>query len=61
MIVNPQQHVYQAVHTINKKSNSRFTVKEGRDADNLDATQNWSTTKTTEFISKYTEGMIAFE
>jgi hypothetical protein len=28
MDVNPQQHMHQAVHTINKKSNSRFTVKE---------------------------------
>jgi hypothetical protein len=58
MVVNPQQHMHQAVHTINKKSNSRFTVKEGNGAKNLDATQNWSTTKTNEFIYKYTEGMI---
>jgi hypothetical protein len=27
MVVNPQQHMHQSVHTINKKSNSRFTVK----------------------------------
>jgi hypothetical protein len=40
MVVNPQQHMHQAVHTINKKSNSRFIVKEGHDAKNLDATQN---------------------
>jgi hypothetical protein len=61
MVVNPQQHMHQAVHTINKKSNSRFTVKKGRDAKNLDATQNWSATKTNEFISKYAEGVIAFQ
>jgi hypothetical protein len=59
MVVNPQQNIFQAVHTINKKSNSRFTVQEGYDAKNLDATQNWSATKTNEFISKYSEGMIA--
>jgi hypothetical protein len=40
MVVNPQQHMHQAVHTINKKSNSRFTVKEGHDAKNPDTTQN---------------------
>jgi hypothetical protein len=40
MVVNPQQHMYQTVHTINKNSNSRFTVKEFRGATNLDATQN---------------------
>jgi hypothetical protein len=61
MVVNPQQHMHQAVHTINKKSNSIFTVKEGHDAKNIDATQNWSATKTNLFISKYTEGMIAFQ
>jgi hypothetical protein len=61
MVVNPQQHMHQAVHTINKKSNWRFTLKEGRDANNLDATQNWSATKTNEFISKYAEGVIAFQ
>jgi hypothetical protein len=61
MVVNPQQHMHQAVHTINKKSNSRFTGKEGHDAKTLDATQNWSATKTNLFISKYAEGMIAFQ
>jgi hypothetical protein len=61
MVVNPQQHMHQAVHTINKKFNSRFTVKEGHDAKNLDATQNWSATKANEFISKCAEGMIAFQ
>jgi hypothetical protein len=61
MVVNPQQHMYQAVHTISKNSNSRFTVKEGHDANNLDATQNWSATKTNLFMSKYAEGMIAFQ
>jgi hypothetical protein len=61
MVVNPQQHLHQAVHTINKKSNSRLTVKEGHDAKNFDATQNWSAIKTDLFISKYTEGMIAFQ
>jgi hypothetical protein len=61
MVVNPQQHMHQAVHTINKKSNSRFTVKDGHDAKNLGATQNGSATKTNLFISKYTEGMIAFQ
>jgi hypothetical protein len=40
MVLNPQQHMHQSVHTINKKSNSRSTVKEGHDAKNLDATQN---------------------
>jgi hypothetical protein len=49
-----------AVHTINKKSNSRFTVKEGHDAKNLDATQHWSSKKNL-FISKYAEGMIALQ
>jgi hypothetical protein len=61
MVVNPQQHMYQVVHTINKKSNSIFTVKEGHDANNIDITQNWSTTKTNLFISKHAEGMIAFQ
>jgi hypothetical protein len=61
MDVKPQQHMHQAFHTINKKSNSIFTVKEGHDAKNLDATQNWSATKTNLFISKYAEGMIAFQ
>jgi hypothetical protein len=61
MVVNPHQHMHQAVHTINKKSNSRFTVKEVNDANNLDATQNWSATKTNLFISKYAEEMIAFQ
>jgi hypothetical protein len=53
MVLNTQQHMHQTVQTINKKSNSRFTVTEGHDAKNLDATQNWFTTKTKEFISKY--------
>jgi hypothetical protein len=61
MVVNPQQHMHQAIHPLNKKSNSRFTVKEGHDAKNLNATQNWSATKTDEFISKYADGMIAFQ
>jgi hypothetical protein len=52
IVVNPQQHMHQAVHTINKKSNSRLTMKEGYDAKNLDATQNWSANKTNLFISK---------
>jgi hypothetical protein len=38
--VNLQQHIHQAVYTINKKSNSRFTVKEGHDANSLGSTQN---------------------
>jgi hypothetical protein len=53
--------MHQAVQKINKKSNSRFKVKEGHDAKNLDATQNWSTTKINKFISKYAEGLIAFK
>jgi hypothetical protein len=61
MVVHSQQHTNQNVHTINKKSNSRFAVKEGYDTQNLDATKNWSTTKTNEFIYKYAEGMIAFQ
>jgi hypothetical protein len=61
MVVNHQKQMHQAVQTINKRSNSIFTVKEGRDAKNLEATQNWSATKTNEFISKYAEGMIAFQ
>jgi hypothetical protein len=61
MVANPQQHMYQEVHTINKKSNSRFTVKEGHAAKNLDVTQKWSATKTNLFISKYAEGVIAFQ
>jgi hypothetical protein len=61
MVVNPQQHMYQAVHTISKKSNYRFTVTEGHNAKNLDATQHWSATKTKLFISKYAEGVIAFQ
>jgi hypothetical protein len=61
MVVNPQQHMHQVVHTINKNSNSRFTVKEGHDAKNLDATQNWSATKTNLFMYKYAEGMIALQ
>jgi hypothetical protein len=61
MVVNPQQRMHQAVHTINKKSNSRFTVKDGLDAKNMDATQKWPTTQTNEFISKYAEGSIAFQ
>jgi hypothetical protein len=40
MVVNPQQHMHETVHTINKNSNSRFTLKEGHDANNVDATQN---------------------
>jgi hypothetical protein len=61
MVVNTQQHMHQAVHTINKKSNSRLTVKEGHDANNLGAIQNWSATKTNLFISKYAERMIDFQ
>jgi hypothetical protein len=61
MVVNHQQHMHQNVHTINKKSNSRFTVKEGHNTNNLDATQNWSLIKTNEFISKYADRMIAFQ
>jgi hypothetical protein len=61
MVANPEQHLHQAVHTIKKKSNSIFTVKEGHDAKNLDATQNWSATKTNLSIYKYAEGMIAFQ
>jgi hypothetical protein len=61
MVVNPQQHMHQDVHTINKKSKSRFTVKEGHDAKNIDAPQNWSATKTNLFISKYAEGVITFQ
>jgi hypothetical protein len=59
IVVNPQKYMHHAVHIINKKSNPRFTVKEGHDSNNLDATQNWSVTKTNKFISKYAEGMIA--
>jgi hypothetical protein len=40
MVVNPKQHMHQTVHTIDKNSNSRCTVKEGHDAKNLDATKN---------------------
>jgi hypothetical protein len=61
MVVNTQQHINQAVHTINKKSNSRCTVKEGHDAKNIGATKNWSTTKTKLCMSKYAEGIIAFQ
>jgi hypothetical protein len=61
MVVNPQQRMYQAVHTINKNPNSRLTSKEGHDAKNLDATQHWSATKTNLFIYKYAEGVIAFQ
>jgi hypothetical protein len=61
MVVNPQQHMHQAVHIINKKSNSIFTVKECHGEKNLDATQNWSTTKRNYFISKYSLGVIAFQ
>jgi hypothetical protein len=61
MLVNPQQDMHQTVHTINKKSNSRFTVKEGHDANNLDATQNWSVINTNEFVSKYAGTMISFQ
>jgi hypothetical protein len=59
MVMNSQQNMHQAFYTINKKYNSRFTVKDGHDAKNINATQNWSTTKTNEFISRYAEGMIA--
>jgi hypothetical protein len=52
MVVNPQQHLHKTVHTINKKSNSRFIVKEGHNAKNVDAPQNWSITKTNQFVSK---------
>jgi hypothetical protein len=61
MVVNPQQHIHQTVHTINKKSNSRFTVKEGHDANNLDATHNWFIINTYECVSKYAEGRISFQ
>jgi hypothetical protein len=61
MVVNPQQDMHQSVNTINKNSNLIFIVKEGHDVKNLDATQNWLTTKINKFISKYTEGMIAFQ
>jgi hypothetical protein len=61
MAVNPQQHMHQTVHTINKKSNSRCTVKEGHDANNLGITQSWSITYTNLFLSKYAEGVIAFQ
>jgi hypothetical protein len=61
MVVNHQHHLHQTVHTINKKSNSRFIVKEGRDVKNLDATQNWSITKTNQFVLKYAEGVISFQ
>jgi hypothetical protein len=61
MVVNPQEYIHQTEHTINKKPNSSFTVKEVHNAKNLDATQNWSATKTNGFISKYTEWIIAFQ
>jgi hypothetical protein len=61
IVVTPQQYMHQTVHTINKKSNSRFTVKEGHGAKNLDATQNWSITNINEFVSQYAEGMISFQ
>jgi hypothetical protein len=61
MEVNPQQNMHQTVHTINKKPNSRLIVKEGHDAKNLDATQNWSVTNTNKFVTKYAEGMISFQ
>jgi hypothetical protein len=61
MVVNPQQHMHKTLHTIYNKSNPRFTMKEGYNAKNLDAAQNWSVTKTNEFISKYAEGVITFQ
>jgi hypothetical protein len=61
MVVNPQQHMQQIVHTINRKFNSRFTMKEGHNANNLDATHNWYVTNNNEFISKYAEGMTSFQ
>jgi hypothetical protein len=45
MVVNPQQHLHQTVHKINKKSNSKFIVKESHDAKKMDATHIWSITK----------------
>jgi hypothetical protein len=36
-------------------------VKEGCDANNLDATQKWSIANTNEFLSKYAEGVISFQ
>jgi hypothetical protein len=56
IVVNPQQNMHQTVHTINKNSNSRFTVNVGHSAKNFDATQNWSITNTNEFVSTYAEG-----
>jgi hypothetical protein len=61
MVANPQQYMHQTIHTINKKSDSRLTVKEGRDAKSLDATQNWSICNTNEFVSTYVDGMISFQ
>jgi hypothetical protein len=61
LTVNPQQRMHQTGHTINTKYNSRFTVKEGRDANNLDATHNWSITNNNECVSKDAEGMISFQ
>jgi hypothetical protein len=61
MVVNHQQKMHQKLHTINNKYNSRFTVKEGHDAKNLDATQNWSVTNTNKSVSKYAEGVISFQ
>jgi hypothetical protein len=61
MVVNTHQHMHKTVHTINRKSNSRFTVKEGHDDKNLVETHNWSNTNTNEFVSKYAEGMISIQ
>jgi hypothetical protein len=61
MVMNPQHHMHQTVYTINKKSNSRLTVKEGHDAKNLDVNQNWSVINTNEFVSKYEAGVISFQ
>jgi hypothetical protein len=61
MVVNHQQHMHQTVHTINKKLNSRFTVKEVHYTNNLDASHSWYVTNTNEFVSKYAEGIIAFQ
>ena len=61
MVVNPQQHMHKTADTINKKSNSRFAMKEGHDAKALNATQMWSLTATNQLVSKYAEGMISFQ
>jgi hypothetical protein len=61
MVVNLQKHMHQAVHTINKKSNSRFTVRKAMVQRILTPHKIGPTPKQIEFISKYAERMISFQ